>query len=106
MAQKPSKGMEEMSMNNEEPPSQYIVKGCSFAPLDISSSHSSSQFPVIDINLFSQFSSPSNEVDTILETLRSALGLIDCFQVHIVLIILIYHLFLFKNLFSYPNSID
>ncbi|XP_050212639.1 codeine O-demethylase-like [Mercurialis annua] len=80
MATELSKSVEAMSMADEEPPSAYIVKGCSFAPSDLSSS--SSPFPVIDISLFSSISddNTNTEVQSALHTLRSALTSTGCFQ--------------------------
>ncbi|XP_015583543.1 codeine O-demethylase isoform X2 [Ricinus communis] len=84
MATVVSKSVEELSLTNDEPPSEYIVRGCSVAPPDLSSSASSSPFPVIDVSLFSSSSSASDnrnsEVDTALYTLRSALSSTGCFQ--------------------------
>ncbi|KAJ9141038.1 hypothetical protein P3X46_031621 [Hevea brasiliensis] len=78
-----SKSVLEMSFAGDEPPLEYIVKGCNFAPSDLSSCSLSSLFPVIDISLFSSSSAHSNskeEVDIALETLRSALSSTGCFQ--------------------------
>ncbi|XP_037494660.1 codeine O-demethylase [Jatropha curcas] len=85
MASLSKKNVQEMSTVNEQPPSEYIVKGCTFAPSDHFSSSSATPFPIIDISLFSSFLSESvnssnNEVENALQTLRSALSSTGCFQ--------------------------
>ncbi|WCJ29965.1 2-oxoglutarate (2OG) and Fe(II)-dependent oxygenase superfamily protein [Euphorbia peplus] len=70
-----SKSVEQLASAGDQPPAEYIVKGCSFAPADTSLSSSATSFPLIDITLFS-LSSPEQA----LNTLRSALTSSGCFQ--------------------------
>ncbi|KDP30218.1 hypothetical protein JCGZ_17000 [Jatropha curcas] len=77
MASLSKKDVQEMSAATEQPPSEYIVKGCTFAPSDNFSSSSATPFPIIDISLFSSLlldsgNSTNNEVENALQTLRSA----------------------------------
>jgi len=67
-----SKSVQQMSMEGDEPPSQYIVKGNTFV-----SKHSSAliPIPIIDVSLL------SSEAE--LDKLRSALSSAGCFQVWI-----------------------
>ncbi|CAK7324036.1 unnamed protein product [Dovyalis caffra] len=75
----PIKCVQEMSIDGDEPPQEYTVKECGFAPTDLSSS--SRPFPIIDISLFSSSSAASKrDVEVALETLRSALSSSGCFQ--------------------------
>ena len=76
-----SKRVEEMSINSEEPPQEYIVKDSSFGSIE-SSDPSLGSIPIIDINIFSLSSSHDpKEVENELEKLRSALSSEGCFQV-------------------------
>ena len=75
-----SKSVEEMSINSEEPPQEYIVKDCSFGSIE--SSDPLASIPIIDISIFSLSSSHDpKEVENELEKLRSALSSGGCFQV-------------------------
>ena len=75
------KSVEEMSINSEEPPQEYVVKDCSFGSIE-SSDPSPGSIPVIDISIFSLSSSHDpQEVENELEKLRSALSSGGCFQV-------------------------
>ena len=77
------KSVQEMSIDGDEPPQQYIVRDNNFGPID--TSPPLAPIPVIDISLFS--SSPSSlqsskeEEEKELERLRSALSTWGCFQV-------------------------
>lgn len=64
------KSIEEMSMDGDEPPSEYLVKGNSFGSKD---SSTLIPIPIIDVSLL-----PS---ESELEKLRSALSSAGCFQV-------------------------
>ncbi|KAF3971082.1 hypothetical protein CMV_005289 [Castanea mollissima] len=66
-----SKSVEEMSINSEEPPQEYIVKDCSFGSI-ASSDPSPGSIPIIDISIFSLHD--PKEVGNALEKLRSALS--------------------------------
>ncbi|KAF3971084.1 hypothetical protein CMV_005291 [Castanea mollissima] len=75
-----SKSVEEMSINCEEPPQEYIVKDCSFGSI-VSSDPSPGSIPIIDMSIFSLSSSHDpKEVENELEKLRSALSSGGCFQ--------------------------
>ncbi|KAM3714200.1 hypothetical protein ACJW31_01G314300 [Castanea mollissima] len=72
--------VEEMSINSEEPPQEYVVKDSSFGSIE-SSDPSLGSIPIIDISIFSLFSPHDpKEVENELEKLRSALSLGGCFQ--------------------------
>ncbi|KAK7264854.1 hypothetical protein RJT34_32467 [Clitoria ternatea] len=64
------KSVQEMSMNGDEPPSQYLVKGNSFG--SVMDSSILIPIPIIDVSLL------SSECE--LEKLRSALSSVGCFQ--------------------------
>ncbi|GAU11929.1 hypothetical protein TSUD_195530 [Trifolium subterraneum] len=66
------RSIQEMSMDDDEPPSQYLVKGNSFGPKEEDSS-TLIPIPIIDVSLLSS----QDE----LEKLRSALSSAGCFQV-------------------------
>ncbi|XP_065848697.1 jasmonate-induced oxygenase 4-like [Euphorbia lathyris] len=75
-----SKSVEDLSIAGDQPPPEYIVKGCSYAPAYISSC-SSTSFPIIDISLFSQSSPADDDGEAqALNILRSALTSSGCFQ--------------------------
>ncbi|KAJ1385866.1 Oxoglutarate/iron-dependent dioxygenase [Sesbania bispinosa] len=63
------KSVQDMSMDGDEPPSQYVVKGISFGSKD---SSALIPIPIIDVSLLSSESE--------LEKLRSALSSAGCFQ--------------------------
>ncbi|WCJ29964.1 2-oxoglutarate (2OG) and Fe(II)-dependent oxygenase superfamily protein [Euphorbia peplus] len=73
-----SKSVQEMSVAGDQPPPEYVASGCKYAPDDMSSYSSSTSFPVIDISLFSQSSDATNNE---LNSLKSALTSLGCFQV-------------------------
>ncbi|GAU11927.1 hypothetical protein TSUD_195510 [Trifolium subterraneum] len=64
------KSILEMSMNGDEPPSEYLVKGNSFGSKEDSSTLI--PIPIIDVSLLSSQGE--------LEKLRSALSSVGCFQ--------------------------
>lgn len=70
------KSVQELSMDGDEPPSKYLVKGSSFGS-KISSTPI--PIPIIDVSLLSS--------EEELEKLRSALSSAGCFQVRINLFI-------------------
>ncbi|KAJ4832902.1 hypothetical protein Tsubulata_044527 [Turnera subulata] len=80
----PAKSVPEMSVDGDEPPPQYIVKECNFAPLDLSTASGPFPIPIIDISLFSESASANSSkkeaADEALEQLRSALISAGCFQ--------------------------
>jgi hypothetical protein len=66
-----SKSILEMSMNGDEPPSEYLIKGNSFGSKEDSSTLI--PIPIIDVSLLSSQGE--------LEKLKSALSSVGCFQV-------------------------
>ncbi|CAN6699818.1 unnamed protein product [Malus baccata var. baccata] len=76
--------VQEMSMNGEQPPAEYIVKESRFGSID-SSPPLADEIPIIDISLFSpsspQYSEQAENHE--LQKLRSALSSAGCFQVSI-----------------------
>ncbi|GLT51762.1 hypothetical protein SLA2020_251490 [Shorea laevis] len=76
-----SKSIQEMSIDGDEPTSQYMVLKDSFGSVD--SSPAESLFPIIDIGLWSSppASCSKTDIDNELEKLRSALSFVGCFQV-------------------------
>ncbi|XP_044472501.1 probable 2-oxoglutarate/Fe(II)-dependent dioxygenase [Mangifera indica] len=71
-----SKNVEIMSINGDQPPSEFIVKEFQFGSID--TSPPLGPFPVIDISHFSNSSSPEAQLQ--LENLRSSLSSSGCFQ--------------------------
>ncbi|KAK2385630.1 2-oxoglutarate (2OG) and Fe(II)-dependent oxygenase superfamily protein [Trifolium repens] len=65
-----SKSILEMSMNGDEPPSEYLIKGNSFGSKEDSSTLI--PIPIIDVSLLSSQGE--------LEKLKSALSSVGCFQ--------------------------
>lgn len=72
-----SKSVEIMSINGDQPPSEFIVKESQFGSID--TSPPLGPFPVIDISHFSNSSSPEAQLQ--IENLRSSLSSSGCFQV-------------------------
>ncbi|XP_062010828.1 protein SRG1-like [Rosa rugosa] len=70
--------VQEMSINGDEPPPEYIVREGIFGAID--SSPEIGQIPIIDINLYSTSSHDSEQAENELEKLRSALSSSGCFQ--------------------------
>ncbi|TQD95812.1 hypothetical protein C1H46_018554 [Malus baccata] len=73
--------VQEMSMNGEQPPAEYIVKESRFGSID-SSPPLADEIPIIDISLFSPLSAQYSEQaeNHELQKLRSALSSAGCFQ--------------------------
>ncbi|KAM1173300.1 hypothetical protein FF1_026033 [Malus domestica] len=73
--------VQEMSMNGEQPPAEYIVKESKFGSID-SSPPLADEIPIIDISLFSPLSPQYSEQaeNHELQKLRSALSSAGCFQ--------------------------
>lgn len=77
---KQSKTVQDMSVNGDQPPQEYIVRDCGFGSIE--SSPALGSIPVIDISSFSPSSSlDPKEVEKELAKLRSALSSGGCFQV-------------------------
>lgn len=81
-----SKSVQELSMDGDEPPSEYLVKGSSFGS-KISSTPI--PIPIIDVSLLSS--------EEELEKLRSALSSAGCFQVRIKQFITTYNKSMFRS---------
>ncbi|KAF8393129.1 hypothetical protein HHK36_021370 [Tetracentron sinense] len=83
-----SKLVQELAINGDELPPQYIFRDAKDSPIKASPVLSS--IPVIDLSLLSSSSSPSTKEEEELEKLRSALSWCGCFQ-------LFYEFFLFQD---------
>ncbi|KAH7574357.1 hypothetical protein JRO89_XS03G0286000 [Xanthoceras sorbifolium] len=76
----PNKSVDDMSIKGEEPPPEYIVKDTKFGSIE--SSPPLGPFPVVDVSVFSESSSSSNQdLEQELAKLRSSLSSAGgCFQ--------------------------